>query len=102
MNEEQQKNIEKTIDGLCKNLVWTWAYYRGLFALHEVGKSSPNLLDPYPQFISCLYHGLFDALFLKKPSFSVQDLTVLAARRRYDMLLKSPIDKLDTSARDSD
>jgi len=65
MKEDQQKNIEETIDGLCENLVWTWAYYRALFALHEVAKFSQKLLDPYPQFISCLYHGLFDALFLK-------------------------------------
>jgi hypothetical protein len=65
MNEKEQKNVELAIDGLCENLVWTWAYYRALFALHEVAKSSPDLLQPYPQFISCLYHGLFDALFLK-------------------------------------
>ena len=65
MNINSKRNIEESIDGLCENLVWTWAYYRALSGLHEVAKASPGLLDPYQQLISCLYHGLFDALFLK-------------------------------------
>lgn len=69
MNASQQKNIEEAIDNLCENLVWTWAYYHTLSGLHKVAKDLPTLLDPYPQFISCLYHGLFDALFLKLHHF---------------------------------
>ena len=65
MNADQQNNIEQSINGLCKNLVWSWAYFRSLSGLHEIAKSSPPALDPYPQLVSCLYHGLFDALFLR-------------------------------------
>lgn len=40
-----------------------------LLALHEVAKSSPASLDRYPQFVSCLYTGLFDCLFIKMHNF---------------------------------
>jgi hypothetical protein len=69
MNTGQSRNVEQAIDDLCKNLVWSWAYFMTLQALHEVAKSSPSSLDRYPQFISCLYHGLFDCLFIKMHNF---------------------------------
>ena len=69
MNAEQGKNIEQAIDSLCNNLVWCRGYFMSLKALHEVAKSSPSSLDCYPQFVSCLYHGLFDCLFIKIHNF---------------------------------
>ncbi|OHB67460.1 MAG: hypothetical protein A2Y76_14645 [Planctomycetes bacterium RBG_13_60_9] len=69
MNANQRKKIEETIDGLCENLVWAWAYFRTLAGLHEVAKTSKESLDAYPQLISCVYHGLFDALFLRLHHF---------------------------------
>jgi hypothetical protein len=69
MNADQQRNIEKAINDLCENLVWSWAYFRTLKGLQSVAKSSPNSLDTYPQLTSCLYHGLFDVLFIKIHNF---------------------------------
>jgi len=34
-----------------------------------VARESPSLMDSYAQFISCLYHGLFDLLFIKTSNF---------------------------------
>jgi hypothetical protein len=65
MNSEQNKNIEQAIGNLCENLVWSRAYHSALLSLHTIAKANPSTLDPYPQLISCLYHGLFDALFLR-------------------------------------
>jgi len=45
--------------------VWTWGYYRSLYALHNLAKTAPASLDPFPEFVSCLYHGCFDLLFIK-------------------------------------
>ena len=69
MNTDQNRNVEQAIDDLCENLVWSWAYFTILQGLHEVAKSSPASVDPYPQFISCLYHGLFDCLFIRIHNF---------------------------------
>jgi len=69
MNTDQNRNVEQAIDDLCENLVWSWAYFTTLQGLHEVAKSSPTSVDPYPQFISCLYHGLFDCLFIRIYNF---------------------------------
>lgn len=65
MKEDQFKNIEQAIDDLCENLVWTWAYFSALKNMHEVAKTTPEVIEPFPEAISCLYHGLFDALFVK-------------------------------------
>lgn len=65
MNIDQFKNIEQAIDTLCENLVWTWGYYRALNTLHKLAKTTPASLDPFPEFVSCLYHGYFDLLFIK-------------------------------------
>ena len=65
MNIEQHKNIEQAIDSLCENLVWSRAYHSALLSLHTIAKTDPLALDQYPQAVSCLYHGLFDALFLR-------------------------------------
>ena len=65
MNEDQKKNIEGTIDSLCENLVWTWGYHQALFSMHTHARKSNNFTETYPQLTSCLYHGLFDALFLR-------------------------------------
>ena len=69
MNAEQNRNVEQAIDDLCENLVWARAYLMVLKALHMVAKSSPASLEPYPQFVSCLYHGMFDCLFIKMHNF---------------------------------
>ncbi len=69
MNTDHHRNIEQSIDDLCENLVWSWAYLRAINGLHRVAKSSPDSLDPYPQFTSCIYHGLFDVLFIKIYNF---------------------------------
>jgi len=69
MNTDQQKNIEQAIDDLCENLAWSWAYLRALKGFQSVAKSSPKSLDAYPQLTSCLYHGLFDILFIKIYNF---------------------------------
>jgi hypothetical protein len=69
MNIDHNKNIEQSIDDLCENLVWTWAYFRVINGLHIAAKSFPESLVPYPQLISCLYHGLFDVLFIKIYNF---------------------------------
>lgn len=69
MNTDQQKNIEQAIDDLCENLAWSWAYFRALKGLQSVAISSPKSLDAYPQLTSCLYHGLFDILFIKIYNF---------------------------------
>ena len=69
MDSNQQRNIEQAIDDLCENLVWTWAYLRALKGLHMVAKSSPDSLNSYTQLTSCLYHGLFDVLFIKINNF---------------------------------
>ncbi|WP_152555159.1 AbiU2 domain-containing protein [Desulfonatronum thiodismutans] len=65
MNTDQANNIEQAIDTLCENLVWTWAYLNALCGLSHLAKTSSASLAPYPQLVSCLYHGLFDVLFLK-------------------------------------
>lgn len=65
MNKDHLKNIEQAIDTLCENLVWTWGYYRTLYALHNLAKTKPSSLEPFPEFVSCLYHGYFDLLFIK-------------------------------------
>ena len=65
MNADQLKNIEQAIDTLCDNLVWTWGYYRSLNTLHNLAKTTPASLDPFPEFVSCLYYGYFDLLFIK-------------------------------------
>jgi hypothetical protein len=69
MDSNQQRNIEQVIDDLCENLVWTWAYFRALKGLHLIAKSSPDTLNSYTQLTSCLYHGLFDVLFIKINNF---------------------------------
>ncbi len=100
MNTDQQKNIEDAIDNLCENLVWTWAYYRALAGLHKLAKDSPKLLEPYPEFISCLYHGLFDALFLKLSHFVDSSKgasgipSMFKLLRRYYLNDKSLIDQI--------
>ncbi|NPU83777.1 MAG: hypothetical protein HPY65_04750 [Syntrophaceae bacterium] len=69
MNADQYRNVEQIVDDLCDNLAWSRAYLMTLKGLHEVAKSSPKYLDSYPQFVSCLYHGLFDCLFIKIHNF---------------------------------
>jgi hypothetical protein len=69
MNEEQKRNVEQTIDDLCENLVWACAYFKVLSGLHLVAKASGPRLDSYPQLLSCLYHGMFDCLFIKINNF---------------------------------
>jgi len=69
MDSNQQNNIEQAIDDLCENLVWSWAYLQTIKGLHEVAKSSSDSLNSYPQLTSCLYHGLFDVLFIKLNNF---------------------------------
>lgn len=69
MNSDQQINIEQAVDDLCENLVWAWAYLRALKGLHMVAKLSPDSLNSYTQLTSCLYHGLFDVLFIKIYNF---------------------------------
>lgn len=64
MNKDQCKNIEQAIDGLSENFVWAWSYFNVLKSMHEVSKNSPKVIDPFPEVISCLYHGLYDALFV--------------------------------------
>lgn len=69
MNSDQHRNIEQAIDDLCENLVWAWAQLRVLKGLHMVAKSSPDSFSSYTQLTSCLYHGLFDVLFIKIHNF---------------------------------
>ncbi len=65
MNTDHFKNVEQAIDSLCENIVWVWAYYRSLNTLHRLAKMKPSSLKPYPEFVSSLYHGYFDLLFIK-------------------------------------
>lgn len=69
MSNAQHRNVEQAIDDLCENLAWSWGYFRSLKGMYKVSSSSPDSFTPYPQFVSCLYNGLFDILFVKIYNF---------------------------------
>lgn len=75
------KNLEKIIDELCKNLDYAWRYYFTLEALHEQAKSDDSIINDYSLFFLTIYECLFDALFLRIAHFTDRRKDVVSLHR---------------------